>query len=277
MAQYLPFAGRNAIAEMSFGIQLATPFDQKVGESLERLRRSFTTDEFPKLDPVQVFNISFANIGSPQLPVSGAAPASAVSGFNLTKLKADGSISQAIRAINNILSVHFTEYTSWAEIKPRAIGYVRRCLDTLAIFDRNQVTGVLLRYVDRFTFDGAPENASAGLLFRPDNKFVALRVLDRGYQWQSNSGWVEPLVGPVSAFNQLNVISGLFEAAVGIVVDHNSVCNFPAPYKSLAEMIGGKDSRLSLEAVLDLQHKANANLLRNLLNEKMLDTIGLKG
>lgn len=276
MPQYLPFAGRNAIAEMSIGIQLVAPFDQRIGEALSSIRNAFTKDEFPKLDPVQVFSLSIANVGSPLLPVGGGPPG--VTGFSLTKSREDGSVSRAVRAINNMLSIHFVDYTSWAEIKPQAMGYIRRCLDTLGVFDRNQVTGIILRYIDQFTFDGTPDEANAGLLFRRDSRFVTLRVLDRGYQWQSNSGWFEPLQGPISTLNQLNMSSGQFQtAAVGIVVDHNSICNLPTPYKSMVELMNGQGNQPSLETILNLQHRANADLMKNLLNDKMLETIGLKG
>jgi uncharacterized protein (TIGR04255 family) len=275
MSGYLPFAGRNAIAEMSIGIQFALPFDQKVGEAIDAIKTVFAAD-LPKFDPLQMITINIANIGAaplgaPQLPIANPAPA--VTGFNLSKVKADGSMARALRAMGNLLSAHFSEYTSWAEIKPQAIGYIRRCLEKLTILDRNQVTGVLLRYIDRFTFDGATQDANAGRLFQPDNKFVALKILDRGYQWHSNSGWFEQVVGAASALNQLNVSSG----PLGVIIDHNSACNLPLPYKSIAELMEGRSDHPSLETILDRQHKANADLLRNLLNQQMLDTIGLKG
>jgi len=275
MARYLPFAGRNAIAEMNIAIQFRQQFDQEIGKSVEAVKTEFVAD-FPKFEPLHLQMFSF-NLGPQQFPIPGTNVASTVGGFNLTKPKADGSAARVLRVMANALSVHFLEYTSWKETKPQAIGYIIRCLEKLDILDRNPAISVLLRYVDRFTFDGVPQDATAGALFQPDTKFVASRILDSGNQWHSNSGWFEPLVGGALALNQLNVSSGLIETTVGVVVDHNSFCSLPQPCCSIAELTRGEGGRLTLEAILDRQHRANADLLKNLLNQEMLDTIGLKG
>jgi uncharacterized protein (TIGR04255 family) len=275
MARYLPFAGRNSIVEMNIGIQFASPFDQRIGESIEAIKAEFAA-EFPKFDPLQMQMITI-NFGVQQFPMGGTNATPTVGGFNLTKAKADGSVARVLRVMSNVLSVHFLEYSSWKETKPQAISYVTRCLEKLAVLDRNPAIAILLRYIDRFTFDGAPQDAKANTLFRSDTKFVASRILDSGYQWHSNSGWFEPLVGASLVLNQLNVASAMTQTTVSVVVDHNSVYSIPKPYGSVAELTQGNGDQLSLEAVLDLQHRANADLLKNLLNQEMLDTIGLKG
>lgn len=275
MSRYFPFAGRNSIVEMSVGIQFALPFDQKIVESIEAIKAEFAA-ELPKFDPVQMqmFTINF---GVPQFPMPGGNATPTVGGFNLTKTKADGSVSRVLRVMSNVLSVHFLEYTSWKETKPQAISYVVRCLEKLAVLDRNPANSVLLRYIDRFTFDGAPQDATAGMLFRPDTKFVASKILDNGYQWHSNSGWFEPLVGEALVLNQLNVSSTMVQTTLNVIVDHNSVYGLPKPYNSMAELTHGEGEQLPLDAILDRQHRANAALLKNLVNQEMLDTIGLKG
>lgn len=273
MARYLPFAGKNSIVEMNIGIQFALPFEQKIGESVEAIKAEFA-DEFPKFEPLQLVTI---NLGPQQSMMPGLSSASTLSGFNLTKPKPDGSAVRVLRVMANLLSVHFLEYTSWKETKPQAIGYITRCLEKLPVLERSPATSVLLRYIDRFTLDGAPQEANAGILFRPDNKFVATRILDRGNQWHSNSGWFEPLYGDALTLNQLNVSSGMIQTVAGVIVDHNSVYNFSNPCKSIAELTRGNGNQLSLDAILDRQHTANADLLKNLLNDEMLATIGLKG
>ncbi len=274
MTGYLPFAGRNSIAEMAIGIQFVLPFDQEVGKSIETIKSMFAT-ELPKFEPLQMITINIGNIGAtpfgtPQLPSSNPPP---VTGFNLTKIKADGSVARALRAAGNVLSANFSEYVSWAETKKQGIGYIVRCLDTLAIAERNPIIAVILRYIDRFTFDGPAQEATADKLFRPENNFVARRILNCGYQWHSNSGWFEQAVGATVALNQLNVSSG----PLGIIVDHNSICTLPVPRRSIADLKEERGDHPGLETILDRQHKANADLLKNLLNETMLDTIGLRG
>jgi uncharacterized protein (TIGR04255 family) len=268
VAKFLPFAGKNSIAEMNIGIQFALPFDPKIADSLEAIKAEFSA-VFPKFEPLQMITI---NLG-PQFPMPVANPPSTINGFSLVKVKADGSPARVLRVVTNVLSVHFLEYTSWKETKPQAIDYISRCLAKLNSLDHNPATGVLLRYIDRFTFDGASESATADKLFRSDTKFVAARILNGGYQWHCNSGWFERTTADL---NQLNVSSGMVQSAVSVIVDHNSVYNFPAPCASLAGLTQGNNERPSLEATLEQQHAANASMLRNLLNKEMLDTIGLK-
>jgi uncharacterized protein (TIGR04255 family) len=272
MGEYLPFAGRNAIAEMSMAIQFALPFDQQIGTAEEAIKAEFLA-EFPKFEPVQMFTL---NIGVQQFATGGGNPAPTLNGFNLTKTKSDATPARVLRAIANVVSMHFFEYISWKETRPQGIGYITRCLKKLAIMERNPATSVLLRYVDRFTFDGAAEDATAGKLFRPDNKFVPSNLLDRGYQWHCNSGWFEPLVGDAPAFNQLTITSNMIKTAVGVSLDHNSIYNLPKQFNSLVELTHGTNEHPALGEIFDRQHNVNANLLRNLLNQKMLDTIGLK-
>jgi uncharacterized protein (TIGR04255 family) len=272
MARYLPFAGKNSIVEMNVAIQFALQFDQKIGDSIEAIKAEFA-GEFPKFEPLQMVSI---NLGPQQFMMPGTSSTPTLSGFNLTKPRADGSAVRVLRAMSNVLSVHFLEYTSWQETKPQAIGYITRCLEKLAVLDRSPATSILLRYIDRFTLDGAPKDANAGILFRPDTKFVPARILDRGNQWHSNSGWFEPLPGGTLTLNQLSVSSGMIETVGGVIVDHNSVYNLPNPCKSTEELIRGDVNQLSLEAILDLQHKSNAGVLKNLLQQEMLEMIGLK-
>jgi uncharacterized protein (TIGR04255 family) len=272
MPKYLPFAGKNAIAEMNIGVQFATPLEQIIAQSAEGVKTEFA-NEFPKFEPLQMFTINF---GMPQVSAQSYGGAPVLSGFNLTKPKSDGSPARVLRLVSNTLSVHFLEYTSWQETKAQAISYIARCLEKLPFLDRNPITAVLLRYIDRFTFDGVPQEATASILFRPGTKFVASRILGAGYQWHSNSGWFEPLIGATLVLNQLNVSSGIIQGASAVIVDHNSAYTLPKPYASVGELKQGEGGG-SLEAILDGQHRANEDMLKNLLNQEMLDTIGLKG
>jgi uncharacterized protein (TIGR04255 family) len=200
---------------MNVGIQFTFPVDQKIADSIEVVKAEFAV-EFPAFQPLQTFTI---NLSLPQSSVVGPSMAPTIAGFNLTKLKTDGSPARVLRLMGNVLSVHFSEYTTWKEIGPQAISYIVRCLERIAILGYDPATSVLLRYIDRFTFDGMPQDANASTLFRADNKFVPSRILNAGYQWHANSGWFEPLGRASSVLNQLNVSSGMAQNAVSVTVD----------------------------------------------------------
>lgn len=271
MPRFLPFAGRNAIAEMILGIQFSFPFGSKIGESSEAIKSAFAT-EFAKFDPLQTITIGF---GAP--PTLAGSQAYAPTGFTLTRLRPDASTARQIRAMNGALSVHFYEYSSWGEAKAQAVEYLTRCLTTVDLLSDNPAGGIFLGYIDRFVFDGSPQEAIGGALFRPDSKFVAQRVLDRGYQWQSTCAWSEVLIGNTLTYQQLNVRSSLAQGSVGIVLDHSSVFQFERPCTTLNDLLNGQGNTPRFEACLDRLHTANTDLLNNLLNDEMLKRVGLKG
>lgn len=273
MPQYLPFAGRNSVAEALFGVQFALPFDQRIGSFSNALKEAFAA-ELTKFEPMQTYTF---NLGT-QLP-QGVAPniPPTITGFNLSKLKPDGSPARVLRAMNNALTIHFLEYNSWNETKPVGLQFLKRCIEILNLIDTNPVVSVALRYIDRFTFDGIPEEATALALFKRDTQFITPRVMAASHLWHSNSGWYEPLIGDAKALNQLNVTSGMTGQAFGVTVDHNSLFNLPEPYTSVGEIFQGTGNKIPLEQILDRQHHANTDLLKNLLSQEMLNTIGLNG
>jgi uncharacterized protein (TIGR04255 family) len=270
MAGFLPFAGKNAIAEMTVGVQFLLPFDSKVGASAEAIKLEFQ-NELPKFEAVQTFSF---NVGFSQFPSANVAPS--ITGFSLIREKSDGSgPARILRVIPNAISVHILQYSSWREAKPLAVGYITRCLDKLGLLERNSAVSVVLRYFDRFTFDGAPEMAAASSLFRKGNNYVVPRILDCGNQWHSNAGWFQSMAGGVLALNQLNVSGALVGDVPAVFLDHASVYNFYKPLASLDELARGVEGRPGLSEILDSQHDANADMLKNLLNQDMLKTIGL--
>lgn len=255
---------------MTVGIQFLLPFDSQIGGSVEAIKSEFQTD-LPKFEPVQTFTF---NVGLSQFPSANAVPN--VTGFSLIKEKSDGAgPARILRVVTNVISVHILQYSSWGEAKSQATGYITRCLEKLAILDRNSAVSVVLRYLDRFTFDGTPELASASTLFRKDSKFIVPKILDCGNKWHSNSGWFQPLVGEVAALNQLNISGTLVAEVPAVFVDHASIYNFPKPLASLDDFMRGVEGRPALGEILDKQHEANADILKNLLNQDMLTTIGL--
>lgn len=270
MAEYLPFAGKNAIVEMSVGIQVQSQIDSITGESLEAVKRDFLPD-FPKFEPVQQFVLS-VGVSVP-FAVPPLSPVS--SGFVLTRLKPDGSPARILRVMGNTISIHFMEYDSWTQTKTLATNYFQRCLSLTGIMEKHAAVAVFMRYIDRFTFDGDPQAANAGLLFRENSKFLPSVIFDSGNLWHSNSGWYDSLTDKIKALNNLNVVS-VVQPTISVTVDHTSVFSFPKPYNSSVELLEESQAQSALLNILDKQHLANTVILKNLLSKMMLDTIGLK-
>ncbi len=267
MAAYIPFAGKNSIVEAVLALQFAQSLTPAVAEKFDDLKSEFIAD-FPSFEKMQVFQFT---VGATQL--GAATPSQSTAGFNASRLKADGKPSRVFRTMDMNISMHFLEYDHWAETKGAALEGFFRCFKILGLPSaQNPIVAVSLRFIDRFTFDGSPESASAQALLKSDTQYVAPKVLDVGNLWHSNSGWFDSVLDGQNAIHQLNVHSGIEESAF-VMVNHGIHSNLVSPV--VTAEVNGDSKRLSLEALFNAQHEANTVVLKNLLNDKMLVDIGL--
>ena len=269
MPDYLPFAGKNAIVEMVAGFQFQGQFYASLGPTISALRQDFEKD-LPKFEPVQ--QITFTMGPAASMPAISPPPSPA--GFVFTKPKQDGTPGRILRAIGNTVSIHFMEYDRWEDTSESILDYSRRCLTLMNVVERNGIVATFLRYIDRFTFDGNPDDAKPAALFRERTNFLPSVIFGSGNQWHANSGWYEPLAG-LRTFNNLNV-GAVAQNPATVTVDHSNVYPLETICHSVAEFIDGAPSRPSVLKVWDEQHSLNKRILANLLNQKTLDTIGLR-
>ena len=270
MPAYVPFAGKNSIVEATFGLQFAQPIVPQISEKFGVLQ-SELIGEFPSFEKMQMLQLT---VGTPLQWGTTAQPTPTVGGFNASKFKTDGKPSRTLRGMNNFLSAHFLEYETWAETKADALRFFARCTELLNVPSAlNPIATISLRFIDRFTFDGDPETASASQLFKSSTKYIPPSILSAGNIWQSNSAWFDNLLGGQKCLHQLN-IQGAKEADTAVVIlNHNINCNLDAPLTTMRENSGER----TLENVFDAQHKANVDVLKNMLDEKMQKDIGLIG
>jgi uncharacterized protein (TIGR04255 family) len=274
MGRYLPFAGRNAIAEMSIGILFQSAFDSGFAEKFPLIKEEFTAD-FSKCDPVQQFVLNFGVTQPFPLPPSMPAPQNP-SGVTFTNVKADGNPARLFRILSNTISFHIMEYTGWNEAKSLALDYIDRSLKKLATIDTNPATAIVVRYFDRFTFDGDPKTALAENLLRRDTDLVVARVFGTGPYWYCNSGWYQSLVNEELALNNLNIASAPMQATSSVAIDHTNLYTLSKPCNSLSELKQGTKDRPPLEDVLNKQHEVNVEVLKKLLIPEILKAIGLR-
>jgi uncharacterized protein (TIGR04255 family) len=155
-----------------------------------------------------------------------------------------------------------------------ALSFFARCSELLNVPSvLNPIAAISLRFIDRFTFDGDPENASASQLFKSNTQYIPPNILSAGSLWQSNSAWLNNLISEQKCMHQLSV-QGVKEAdAAVIVVNHSINCNLDIPLTSLQEI----GEQPNLENIFDAQHRANVDVLKNILDEKIQQSIGLIG
>lgn len=267
VSTYLPFAGKNSIVEASFGIQFALPVDSSLNKNLEAVRVALSPD-FPSFDKMQAFQLAVSAQQTNPIP----SPMPSLAGFTASKPRANGQPLRVIRAIGNLVTVHLLEYDRWADKKLEAIRALTTCTNALeAPSSQNPVTAILLRFVDRFTFDGDPMRALASELFRAQSKFITPKIMEAGNVWHSTAGWFETIDDDRKLLQQLRLQSMNEGGVSSIIVDHNCIYNLNNPLSSLQE-----DTHFPLNDVLDAQHQTNSAMLKNLLNDEMLKKIGLQ-
>jgi hypothetical protein len=142
--------------------------------------------------------------------------------------------------------------------------------------EKNIVVAIFMRYVDRFIFDGDLKAANAKMLFREDSEFLPSVVFASGNLWHSNSGWYETWLDEAKALNILNIASTTQPSPAGITVDHTNVFTLPTPCNSPTQLFDESENQRSLLHIFEKQHFANNVILKKLLNEATLNTIGLK-
>ena len=273
MAAYIPFAGKNSIVEVALGLQFASPILSQESDVIERLKDNLVPD-FPSFEPIQQFQV---NLGGPMQWAGDPLQSPRAGGFQASRIKPDGKPIKIVRGVNNMLSAHFFDYDNWIETKREARGYFNRCFELLRLpSTSNAIIGSSVTFVDRFTLDGEPSQATASMLFDPSTSYVSRKIFDVGAVWHSHSGWFEesPICG--RTLNQLQVQSMIEGSRSSAVVHHSTSCTFKTPFDSI-ETIEGQGGSPRLAEILDEQHECNSGLLKDLLNEEILKTIGLVG
>ena len=212
------------------------------------------------------------NIGPPGL-MTGAPSLPVNSGFSLSKLKHDGSPAQLVRVAGNSVFFHTLVYDRWAETKNLALHYLERVVTGIAVQPTNPVTSFLLRYIDRFPFDGSVSEVQASLLFREHTKFLAGVCLDIGPFWHCNTGWFEPSSHADRLLHQLNVSIGAVGDVATATIDHTATQTL-TPRSTIDDIFRPKGA-LDLETALDRMHKANKVIVADLVVPAIAQKIGL--
>lgn len=275
MGEYLPYASNHSIQEAVVAVHFRGPASPETverarnsaGEALKReLPLSMTHHGLP---PIQLEQTAGG------LSVAAAGGAAHAAGFERKKLKGDGNPARVLRLLNDILSVNFLEYKDWRTTSSDSLHYIEKVLSAVDL-SGNPVSAISLRYLNRYTFDGAAGDSHAELLLRKETSHIAARCFGAGPLWHSNSGWFEPFEGDYRILNQLNAGSAEHGGVSGIAIDHNIICLFQAPYLTLESLFGRVSATgVSIADRLALMHTKNTAVLKDILQPEMAERIGL--
>ncbi len=276
MPEFIPFAGKNSIQEVVFGVHFVRKPESKKVEAVFNTLRAELATEFPQANVIQFMEMKVE--AGAQGEFSKPQMVQQFGGFEMSRKKGDGKPSQMLRQMNDVLTANFMVYEQWEDTFPKAVQFLRRgvgLLDLAAV----PASGFSLRYIDRFTFDGPNDRATADGLFKRDTSHLTDHCFDVGQLWHCYTGWFDSFKGAEKdgrVLNQLNIQSADIDEAPGVLIDHNAIFQYAAPRQSEKALFEPGDAgKVSIEQGLDMMHKNNKVILNNLLLPEILKKIGL--
>ena len=272
MAQYLPFAGEHSIQEADVSVQFQVPLVPHLVNLVQEGVLEAHEEAFPRTREVHGGEI---HIDMNDASGTSSMQATGLVGFELSRPRSDGTPARILRLSRDALQVRVLEYTKWHEVVTASVSYVRAAVARIPL-SNVPVAAFGLRYVDRFTFDGALEQASPGLLFREGASYLPPVCFESGPLWHCNLGWFEDRSEQERVLNQLNVASAVIDDVPTVTIDHSATWHLREPRQSDDSLFGeGDAARTPLKQALDALHEGNKGVIRAVLLDEMLKRIGL--
>ena len=274
MAEYLPFQERHSIQEAQISILFVGSFDQRSIEEARGFAQAELSALLPRSAEARGGAIQI-DLTDPASPALLEARQSDLVGFRFSSVQGNGLPARVVQLAGNTLSVSFLDYESWASAKHDALRYLHPVLVSLPL-ELNPVVAFGLRYIDRYTYTGNPNEARAGLLFKQGNPYIASYVFDAGSTWHCNSGWFDDAIQEGDrVLHNLNVTSSLVELSSTVTIDHHTTRHLGAPRDTLAALFVPTGGAVGLVDALESLHDRNKSILTQALLPEMLVRIGM--
>ena len=254
----LPVSDKHSIKEAVFSVFLASKI-MKPKEFKHLLSTEFLSDfqQFEPLTQMQ-FKINQQNLSVNQIDDAG---------FKFVKY-IEGNIAEVLQGMNNenqyFFSTHIFKYNNWQEFKDKFLRY----LEKLSAFQPGSfVQAYSLLYMDEFNWDNKSEYDSSVIFninseFLPKDFFNSTNIIYNINLEKNKDG------KSYSDLLNINIADKLMYK--NIVVVHNQTF-------ALSDTIKLDDFLVSidLEKSLELAHKQNKELLKNILTEDVCTLINL--
>ena len=272
MGEYLPYSGTNSIQEAVVALHFR---DIVTSEAVRRAQSTAQTElrsvlpHFKEVRQVQEIKVGPGSFSAEPEPVR-------LVGFECSKVRADAKPARVLRFLDDILAVNFLQYQNWQTTLTDSLKYIETVLSSVPL-ETNPVQQFSLRYIDRYTFDGSPDEPHAALLFRKDNAYMAPHCFDSGPSWHCHSGWFESYDAAKRILNQLKVGSAMVDGVSTVTVDHNAIWQMRVPRQTIESLFQpSPGENTSLKDALNLLHDRNKTILRDMLLPNMLEKIGIE-
>ena len=269
MPEYLPFNEKHSVQEARINLLFEGQFRQQAVDSAREAATDALSGDLPYVTDVHGGSLQI-NLTIPGSPIPSQ---SQFVGFQMSAVQRNSQPARVLLLTNNQLSVSILDYVSWDITSRAVLEYINPVLSALPLSE-NPVTSYGKRVIDRYTFDGRPEDARADLLFVRQNPYVTPHAFESGPNWHCNSGWFDFRLED-RVLHNLNVASNRIELSSIVTIDHNATIQLRSRCLSTQDLYNPSDGSHGLEGVLDSLHEQNKEILRAMLTSEMLTKIGL--
>lgn len=181
---FRPLHDGHAIEQLVFVIQFQGVLDDAGNSEIEA-----KCESFKKELPAQKVMFGVSPTPAGQIVVMqgpGSVNMGSVVGHLLQSINPDGSVSEELRVEPGMISYRSAVYSRWSTVWARARRFLGELLPIYA--SSTQMIGLSLNYVDRFIWEGRPENCRPSALLRQNSPFVSPHVFGCTDLWHSHFG-----------------------------------------------------------------------------------------
>lgn len=258
-----PISEKHAIDVASFIVVFERPFETNIIDSLpglhERLKADYPTFNLTKTMEVNV-------TGSEISQKVGLA-----SGGLMQNLQPDGRPIWTLRVEGNMIVVSCTDYKRWEDISSKALNHIKAAIAFVKT-DSNAVSSLIHQIVDRFVTANKDEY-NINQVFNTQSPYLTGQAIKAGKLWHVFQGWFEDrqeFGGKLLNVLNLSTAESPANITITTTIDHAAHLRFSSP-KALEEL----DDKFIRKAFDEL-HECNKSIIRQLLTNGQLKTIGLQ-
>ena len=273
MAKYLPFRGNHSIVEAQANLLFPGQFDRQAVVAALGVAQAELRVDLPRSAEVRGGSMQI-DISNPEAPSPIGTMSSDLVGFQLSNVQSNGQPARVVQLSGSILSVSIMDYQAWLDSRQTVERYMRPVLSSLAL-GQNPIIAFGLRFIDRFTFNGVPEEAQAGLLIAENSAHIAPQVFEVGASWHCNTGWFDFRAGDRILHN-LNIASNIVDFSSAVTIDHQATMHVGTVRQSMDTLFSPPGDATGFMEALDMLHDQNKEILKKVLKPEMLAEIGLE-
>ena len=271
--KYLPFSGNHSIVEAQANLLFPGQFDREAVVAALGVAQAELASDLPRSAEVRGGSMQI-DISNPETPSPIGVMSSDVVGFQLSKVQSNGQPARVLSLAGNILSVSILDYQAWVDTRQTVEQYMRPVLSSLAL-GQNPVIAFGLRFIDRFTFNGDPNEARADLLIVDDGPHIAPHIFEVGASWHCNTGWFD-FTGGDRVLHNLNISSNIVDFSSAVTIDHQATVHVNTARQSIDTLFSPPGKAMGMLAALDMLHDQNKEILHKVLKPETLAEIGLE-